>query len=165
MTSTIRDELNIITVVLGADTKRIRGRDSIELIEYVYSNYEYVNVKELIEKEFNQWDEANRNDIYINKGVTDKIDIKMGDSKYEKYPVKKEEIKDIIIEIDGTKYLEAPVEKGTTIGKIVFRINDDIIEEIDIKTCEEIRKKNVLDYFYGIVSNYDIILENVIINK
>ena len=39
VTSVNRNNFEIITVVLGADTKKIRTADSIKLIEYAYKNY------------------------------------------------------------------------------------------------------------------------------
>lgn len=34
-----RDNLDIITVVLGADTKKFRTQDSLKLINYAMNNY------------------------------------------------------------------------------------------------------------------------------
>ena len=45
VTSTKRNGHEIICVVLGADTKKIRTTDSIKLIEYAFSSYEYINIK------------------------------------------------------------------------------------------------------------------------
>ena len=163
VTSTIRDELNIITVVLGADTKKIRSKDSVTLIEYVYNNYEQVNIKELINEEFEKWKTINEKNIYINKGIKDIINIRLGDSKYEKYSVRKEKIKDIKVEISCTNYLEAPIEKNKPIGNLKLKLDNDVIEVIDIFTDEEIGKKNVLDYLYEVVSKYDIILKQCVI--
>ena len=59
VTSVERDGFNIITVVLGADTKKFRTKDSISLIEYVYSNYELVNLEELINQKFDEWSKIN----------------------------------------------------------------------------------------------------------
>ena len=47
--------MNIISVVLGADTKKFRGEDSTKIIEYSYNTYKLVNLKEIIEKEFEGW--------------------------------------------------------------------------------------------------------------
>ena len=45
VTSTTRNNWQIISVVLGADTKKHRTKDSIELIEYTFDNYKQVNIK------------------------------------------------------------------------------------------------------------------------
>ena len=52
VTSVSRNDFNIITVVLGADTKKIRTQDSIKLINYAYKYYEPVNIREIVEEKF-----------------------------------------------------------------------------------------------------------------
>ena len=44
VTACKREDLDIITVVLGADTKKYRTSDSIKLIEYAYKNYEVIDL-------------------------------------------------------------------------------------------------------------------------
>ena len=52
VTSVNRQNMNIICVVLGADTKKMRTSDSIKLIEYIYKNFEQIELKDKIEEEF-----------------------------------------------------------------------------------------------------------------
>ena len=52
VTSTSRDGFDIITVVLGADTRKIRTQDSIKLIEYTYKNYKLFDLEEAVENEY-----------------------------------------------------------------------------------------------------------------
>jgi len=65
VTSTTRDENQIICVVLGADTKKIRTQDSVKLIEYAFKNCEYINIKEKIQEEFKEW-KSSRSTKYRN---------------------------------------------------------------------------------------------------
>lgn len=116
VTSIKREDMDIICVVLGADTKKDRTKDSIELIEYTFANYQMIDLKYMIEDEFdNLVDKVKFN---INKGINNdlKIDLEKNDITY--YPVKKEEIKDITIEIEIQNKLEAPVYKDVNIRKI-----------------------------------------------
>jgi len=48
VTACKRGEMDIICVVLGADTKNYRTKDSIKLIEYSFKNYEYFNLKDFV---------------------------------------------------------------------------------------------------------------------
>lgn len=123
----------------------------------MYTNYESVNIKELIEEKFTTWKRDNEKKISVNKGLTDTINLKLGEGKHEKYPVKKEKIKDIRIEIHVVEYLEAPVKKDQVVGKIRLELDNNVIEEIDIKVSEKVEKKNVFDYFWNFFLNYDII--------
>ena len=45
VTACKRNNMDIICVVLGCDTKKLRTSDSIKLIEYCFKNYEYVNIR------------------------------------------------------------------------------------------------------------------------
>ena len=49
VTACKRGELDIITVVLGANTKKIRTQDSIKLIEYAYKNYQVVDIEKIVQ--------------------------------------------------------------------------------------------------------------------
>ena len=147
VTSIERDGFNIITVVLGADTKKFRTKDSICLIEHVYSNYELVNLEELINEEFEEWKQINEKRLYIYKGKKDNIKTELEQYKYKVYPIKKEHIKDINIEIENLKtYFEAPVSKGDEIGALNFNIGDKELMNIRIRTNEKIDRKDIRDY-------------------
>ena len=142
VTSVTRNGFNIITVVLGADTKKIRTKDSINLIEYIYKNYEIVDLEELVNKEFEEWKKINANRIVVNKGEKKNLKIGLDTFKYKLYPVKKEEIDNIKINISSLKYLEAPVEENAKIGKVTVQIGDSNVDSIDIITKNIVNNEN-----------------------
>ena len=147
VTSVERNGFNIITVVLGADTKKFRTKDSINLIEYVYSNYEIVNLEELIKKEYEKWRRISEKRIYIYKGKNNNIQTKLEEYKYKFYPVKKQNIKDIDIQIKNINtHFEAPVRKNELIGKIILSMGKEKVLNIDILTNESIQRKKINDY-------------------
>ncbi len=147
VTSVERDSFNIITVVLGADTKQIRTRDSIKLIEYIYSNYELVNLEELINKEFNNWRDINKNRINIYKAKSDNIQIELENYNYKIYPIIKENIKNIKIEIENLKNnFEAPVLKDTKTAKLILKLGEIELINANILIKEEIKRKEIKDY-------------------
>lgn len=144
-----RNNFNIITVVLGADTKKIRTSDSIKLIEYIYSNYELVDLRKIIDEKFDNWSKINKGKICINKGKKIKIDIGLENYKYKIYPVKKDSVKDINIEFkDLNMYFEAPVYKNTNIGNLILNIGNEKLMNIRIITSESIERKEIRDYFF-----------------
>ena len=157
VTSVERDGFNIITVMLGADTKKIRTKDSINLIEYIYSNYELVNLEELINNEFANWNKINANRIIVNKAVSTELKLELENIKYKFYPVKKEEINNIEININSLKYLEAPVEKNKKIGEIKVQIEEKNIFSVEIITTNAIEKKNMWDYMLELICKYKYI--------
>lgn len=156
VTAVSREGFNIITVVLGADTRKIRTQDSIKLIEYTYNNYELVNIEELVEQEYKNWCQANEQRIRIYKGIKHTPLINKGESKYKTYPIKKNEN----IEINSTASLkfEAPLYEGTTIGTITVSKGTNILDTIEIKTEETIERKGIVYYFVEIMQLLRVII-------
>ena len=147
VSSVERNGFNIITVVLGADTKKIRTKDSIKIIEYIYSNYQLVNLEELIKKEFNNWCYINKNRINIYKGKTDNVEIKLEGYNYKIYPVKKENIKDIKIQIENIQSdFEAPVYKNTKIAELQVSVKETEVIKANIIIDEYIGRKGIKEY-------------------
>ena len=147
VTSIDRNGFDIITVILGADTKKMRTKDSINLIEYVYKNYEIVNLEEIIEEEFNKWKQLNNNRIYINKGITQELELELEkNNRYKNYPIKKEYKDKIQIKINTIDYADAPLEKGELIGELTIKVAGKAIGNIKILNKNKIEKMGVIDY-------------------
>ena len=145
VTSVNRDDFNIIVVVLGADTKKIRTQDSIKLIEYTYREYELTNINELVKTEYENWLKINKQRLYVYKGIKEEPEIYLSEEKYILYPLKKGE--NISIESTANKRFEAPLNADTEVGKIIVKKDNTIIEEIPIRTKETVERKGVLNYF------------------
>lgn len=137
--------------------KRLGLGDSIRLIEYAFANYEYINIKEKIESEFESW-KANKN-IQVIKGKTKICDIILDEIKYEYMPVNKSNIKDVTIHVECADKLIAPIQKGQKIGVLQVKIGDKIAEQIDILAKEEIQKKNIYNYMIQLLFNYNAYLQ------
>lgn len=146
VTSVIRENFNIITVVLGADTKKIRTKDSIKLIEYAYSKYELIDIREIVEESFNNWKQINNKRIEVYKGQQRNVDLILGKLKYEKYPVLKSEKENIYVDISSIFKIEAPIEKNKKIGEIKIFLNSTEIMDVDILTDKKIERKTWLNY-------------------
>lgn len=162
VTSTTRNGHRIICVVLGADTKKIRTQDSIKLIEYAFSNYEYINIKEKIEDEFEKWKDNNLKKIEISKGKLQKLQIALEQIPFEQVPIYKNNLKDIEVQINCEKYLQAPVTKNQKIGEIQVKVKNEVIIETNIIIKETIEKKSIIDYMMQLILNYEQYLKTSI---
>lgn len=160
VTSTSRNGHQIICVVLGADTKKYRTTDSVKLIEYAFSNYEYINVKKIVEQEFKEWSKNNKNSIKINKAQNKELQINTCKMQVEEIPIDKNLKKDIKVEISAVNELEAPITKNQKIGTINVKVNNNIIASTDIIIENEINKKSILWYFIELIKEYTINLES-----
>lgn len=142
-----RNNLDIITVVIGADTKKYRTADSIKLIEYTYKNYKMIDIKNKIKEQFSTWQKINQQRFIINKGEKSTIDLKMQEINYDKIAIKNTQVDNIHIEINVVYNLEAPVGENQIIGNMKIMLGNEVIEVLDIYSKETIEKKNVKNYF------------------
>lgn len=142
-----RNNLDIITVVIGADTKKYRTVDSIKLIEYTYKNHKMIDIKNKIKEQFSTWQKINQQRFIINKGEKSTIDLKMQEINYDKIAIKNTQVDNIHIEINVVYNLEAPVGENQIIGNMKIMLGNEVIEVLDIYSKETIEKKNVKNYF------------------
>ena len=156
VTATTREGFDIITVVLGADTRKIRTQDSIKLIEYAYKEYELVDVESLIKTEYENWCNINERRITVYKGVIKRPEIYIEEGKYTLYPLKKDEI--LEIESEAKLKFEAPLPANTEVGKIRVKVGENVIDEISIKTVETVQKKGFFNYFIEIMQIFKLVM-------
>ena len=164
VTAVKRNQLDIICIVLGADTKKDRTKDSIELIEYVFQNFEPVNIKEKINEEFENWKLCNLSSFHIEKGTSNNIELQLDDLSYDFLPIHRNYIDSISIYIYCDNTLEAPIASNSIIGYLTISINNQTVIHLNIKTTNTIAKKTSLDFFNEIFSNYIYHLESIFFN-
>ena len=141
-----RGELDIITVVIGANTNNQRTADTKELIEYAFNNYSLINIGKIIQDKFEQWKNINEGRIYVNKGIENGIKLYLEKPKKSVMAVRKDSIDKIDIEVNSLFYMEAPVAKDQVIGNLRVIINGEEIEVLEIRAIREVKKKEIEDY-------------------
>jgi D-alanyl-D-alanine carboxypeptidase len=145
VTAVKRDNMDLICIVLGADTKKDRTRDSIKMIEYAFKNYKMVNVENLINDEFEKW--KNENKIKIIKGIQEYADVRLSENEIMQIPILNTNVDKITVGIENLKVLDSPVEKNKKIGILKLKVDDEVKINIDIVVANNVRKKGVKDYF------------------
>lgn len=161
VTACLRNDLNIICVVLGADNKKFRTQDSIKLIEYIYSNFEIVDLYSLIEKDFFQWQFKTLNNFTINKGFSNTVETYLEKIPISKYPIKKSNISDIKISIDCEYTFEAPLLENVKIGTLKCYIANSEICTLNIYPKKCVYKKNILFYLNDFLKNFSSYIESL----
>lgn len=141
-----RGELDIITVIIGANTNNQRTADTKELIEYAFNNFSLINIEEIIQDKFEQWKNINEGRIYVNKGIENGIKLYLEKPKKSVMAVRKDSIDKIDIEVNSLFYMEAPVAKDQVIGNLRVIINGEEIEVLEIRAIREVKKKEIEDY-------------------
>ena len=157
VTACKRDDLDIICIVLGADTKSFRTQDSIKLIEYVFSTFEMVDINSIILKDFEKW--QSQSSFFINKGLTNKVQTNLELLPFSKYPIKKTDQNNISTNISCTYVLNAPLLSQTSLGNLDCYINNFKICSLNIYSTNSILKKSTLSYLAEFIKDYSINLE------
>lgn len=156
-----RGNMDIICIVLGADTKKFRTQDSIKLIEYAFSTFEMVDIGSIVEHEFSNWFSENSSRFFVNKGIHSNVSASLQNIEFKYFPINKSNIKDITVEFSCDFAFEAPLLEGTKIGSLYCKLGEKVICELGIYCSNSISKKNISFYFTNFICNYCSYLENI----
>lgn len=153
VTETKRNNMDIITIVLGADTKKDRTKDSVNLIEYTFSKYKMYNLEEQIIEEFNKWKNINEKRILIIKGKQSNPKLALGTIEKATIPICDND--KIEYSINALTEVEAPVEQWNVMGTLTVKLNGEILESIDIVNVNEVQKRDWKDYFKIVLNRFE----------
>lgn len=161
VTSIKRNNMDLICIVLGADTKKDRTKDSIQLIEYAFKNFEMININEKILNEFANWKLCNSSNFVIEKGSSNNIDAILEDLPYNFLPVNCNHIDDISIYIYCNTKFKAPLPANSYIGYLTVSIDNKTILTLNIYSSIYISQKNCFSFFDTMIKNYTYHLESL----
>ena len=161
VTSIKRDNMDLICIVLGADTKKDRTKDSNQLIKYAFKNFEMVNINEKILNEFSNWKFCNSSSFVIKKALSNNVDAILENLPYDFLPVNCNHINDVSIYIYCNTTFKAPLPANSTIGYLTVSINNKNVLTLNIYNVNPILKKNCFDFYNTMVKNYTYHLESL----
>lgn len=129
-----RGELHLIAVIMGSPTRDIRNEMAKKLLDWGFANFAiYKNAA------------ASAGTVRVVGGVAESCAVEYG--KFAKLLTKGSE-KSVTVEIQLPDEIPAPVCTGDPIGKIVYRIGDQIIGEDRVTAAESVEKIS----FWGLLS-------------
>lgn len=162
VTACKRGNMDIICVVLGADTKKFRTQDSIKLIEYSFKTFEYFNIKDFVNNYMTDWQQKHCDFFFIEKGSSHQLEITVDRCLEENpiIPVKKELLSSIEATISISSYLQAPVNQGDLLGHLKISSQGTDIAEFNLFSNTVIRKNTMFDYMLNFFKYYPDQLEN-----
>lgn len=145
--SASRNNMRIVSTVIGAPTSKDRFFDVSTLFNYAFGKYE--------NKLLLKGDDLIENNIVVNRGKDEKITI---GPKNDVYVFgEKGEFKNIKINFELPETLTAPIVEGQLIGKAVI-YNDDVeICSIELVAKTSIEKESFGDILKRILDNWNII--------
>lgn len=162
VTSCKRDNLDIICVVLGCDTKKDRTLDSTNLINYIFNNFSVVNLKNLIEKNFEDLEKNSSTKFKIDKGTSSSLNLKLNfeEIPYENIAINNSNINNISTPIYTNFEFIAPLNENAVIGKMDIYIDNTLFFSVNILNENKVERKDISYYLNNFTKNYFLYLQN-----
>ena len=135
-----RDNLHLIAVIMGAKTSSERNAAATKLLDYGFANYCTYNEQK-----------AECGTLKVLRGIEEEV--KLGYNSYsmlENVENKDKIIKETVLPNSVT----APVKKGDAIGKVVYKINGEIVGENTIYAMNSVEEISFWNYFVKLFENF-----------
>lgn len=143
LTATAKKEnMRLITVVMGEETSKQRNSDTIELLDYGFNSYE---AEVLLSKN------AELNNVKISKGTKDKISTSVSEDLvvlHKKGDDKKVSTYELILD-----NFKLPIKKGDVIGKLKLSVDNEKNRYIDVISNDNVDKANIFSLYLKNISN------------
>lgn len=136
-----RDDMQLIAVVLGAETSNDRFKDARTLLDYGFANYAVDKLAQT---------DNSVGTLVVKRGVKDSIGVcPKEDFSYLVSKGKKGSCETELFIPDNIK---APVEKGQIIGNMTFKFDGNEIGEVELVAAESVQKKSLSEIIGEFIS-------------
>lgn len=152
VTACKRNNLDVIVVVLGADTKKIRTTDSVKVLNYIYNNYSNINIESVIMQSFSDFELHYSKNSNIKKSMDEPI-LELSNLGNTIFPLTKNELSKLKAETYFLDNLEAPISKQSKIGVLTIKLENETLKNIDICVKNDIDRKNYKIYYRELLEN------------
>lgn len=139
----LRDNMQLIAVVMGAPTSPQRFADATKLLDYGFANYA---VKRLVEAE------ENLGDVPVEKGMQQTVAAK-AKNNYDALTSKGSAVENRR-ELVFDEQIAAPLHKGDKIGEIRLFSGDDPIGAVDIVAAQDVAKMTFGSMFSMVLKSW-----------
>lgn len=145
--SATRNDLSLIAVIMRADTSSIRFAEAKTLLDYGFSNFEYM-------KYSNKGDVAKN--ILINKGTSDNLEVIFESDAGSLIP--KGQSANVTTTVVLPEILEAPINKGDKVGEVIFTLNDETLGKVNLVANDTVKKLNFGNMIAYVVEHWFTLL-------
>ena len=134
-----RDGMQLIAVIMGAETRDLRNADARALLDFGFATYGLY-----------QKDETILESIRVKGGIVDSVIIK---SSPFACVVNKSDIKKVEEHFEIPESIAAPFNSGGVIGNIKFTVGDNSIGSTDIYTSQPVERIGFVKLFIKMVTS------------
>ena len=143
ITSATRDNWQIISVVLGCDTKNNRTQDSAKLLNYAFNEFKLIKINDLIKNKFVIYADNAKKGRYEANVINEVI-----------YPLSSEEINKMTINYNINKKIDAENFNNPLVGTINIFLEDTEICKMNVKIEEKVIAKTTIDFLKDIIKSF-----------
>lgn len=141
-----KNGMNLTAVTLKCKDASSRFKESIELFEYGFNNFENKKVVSA--------DQSLSFDLPVNKGKQEKVNLIAEKDLFT--IIKKGDDDQVELKYELIESINAPVNAGEIVGKIIALKNGVVCGETNIICLNDIEKQNFADIFVKIINRWEI---------
>jgi len=130
----MRDGMELIAVVMGADTSTNRNNACKQLLDYGFANFAVIT-PELTEAE----------PVAVKLGKADTVDAVLGDSSG--MLIDKARKSAVSMELSLEESVTAPVSRGQRLGTLTVKTGEQVLKEVPLVAAEGVERKSFLNLF------------------
>ena len=130
-----RNDMRLISVVMGEETSEARSKDTIELLDYGFNNYK---LKTIYNKD------TYLGEVKVNNGKKDYVELKLINDVTDLNSIELNPKYDYKLKINE---ITAPIYVGDVVGKLYLYKDGKKYKEFDITVSESIKKANMWDMY------------------
>ena len=138
--SAVKNDLNLIAVIMGSPTSKIRFAEASKLLDYGFANYDSVKLAEKGEP---------LGKVIIEKGAPNMIDVIAPEQV--SVLVKKGEKDGIRGELELNDKISAPIAMGDQIGELVIYKQEKEIARHPLVAAENVEKAGLMQIYFRIL--------------
>ena len=146
------ETFDIITVVLGANSKSIRSKDTKTVINYINNNYTYVNIENTINKTFNNYLNILPKNINLYKTNT-KPEFYLEKLSNYSFPVKNINTQNFSFKLYINPYFSNHTPQNSVVGKLSVYNEYKLYSSLNIYLKNNLISNNVNYYFFNSFKN------------
>lgn len=128
-----RNDMDLIAVIMAAETSKDRFSDAKKLLDFGFANYAIAN---------NTLNAEDLAPIPVEKGTAEKLHLEAGGAS--RVLVEKSRVAEVEKRITLPNEIKAPIARGDKIGEAEFSIGGEVVGTCDIVAAEDVAKMNML---------------------
>jgi D-alanyl-D-alanine carboxypeptidase (penicillin-binding protein 5/6) len=140
VTSATRNDMRLISVVLGCPSRYKRAQSSKLILDYAFENYKLRKLAEEGEV---------MGEVPVYKGKKESVSVRAAETI--ELPLTEEEFQYLNKHVQLPDQYIAPIYAGSDTGVTVFESQGQVLAQLNMKIWEDVEKKTTLDYFDDII--------------